>query len=61
MSADSAVHDSNSTEKPSVDHAIAFCAKALEICDALDLSPEIGARLQEVIHALEESSIGRSV
>jgi hypothetical protein len=38
----------------SVERAKALCTEALEICDALDLSPEIGARLQHVICSLEE-------
>ncbi len=57
MSADPAVRDTNSTgDENSVDRARALCAEALKICDALQLSPEIGARLEEVINALEESS-----
>jgi len=56
MSADTAVRDSNNTENErSIDRARALCAEALEICDALELSPEFGARLQEVISAFEES------
>ena len=57
MSAGSAVQDSNDTASDrSVNRAIALCAEALEICDALDVTPEIGARLQEVINALQDSS-----
>lgn len=37
----------------SIDRARSLCAEALEICDTLNVSPEIGARLQEVIGALE--------
>ena len=61
MALESAVRDSNSAENEhSIDRARALCAEALEICDALELSPEIGARLHEIISALEESSRLRS-
>jgi hypothetical protein len=57
MSADPAVQGTNCTEdEHSADRARALCAEALQICDELGLSPEIGARLQEVITALEKSS-----
>ena len=57
MSANSAVRGTNGNpDGQSIDRARALCAEALEICDALDLSPEIGARLEEVISALDESS-----
>ena len=57
MSADPAVRGTNGTEdEPSADRARALCAEALHICDELGVSPEIGARLQEVITALEKSS-----
>lgn len=57
MSAGTAVRDSNGTEiENSIERACALCAEALRICDALELSPEIGARLEEVITALEGSS-----
>ena len=56
MSAGSTVRDANESDsKPSIERARVLCAEALEICDALNLSPEIGARLQEVINALDES------
>ena len=62
MSADPAVRDTNSSEdEHSVDRARALCAEALQICDALQLSPEIGARLEEVVTALEKSTSVRSV
>jgi hypothetical protein len=32
-----------------------LCAEALEICDALNLPHEIGAKIQEAITALEHS------
>ena len=61
MSADPAVRGTNSTEDENgVDRARALCAEALQICDELGVSPEIGARLQEVIMALEKSSNLRS-
>lgn len=58
MSANSAARNSNGTadEKNAIDRAHALCAEALKICDALELSPDIGARLEDVITALEESS-----
>ena len=56
MSAGSTVREANGTDsKPSIARARALCVEALEICDALSLSREIGARLQEVITALDES------
>lgn len=61
MSADSAVHDSNGTgSTKSIEQVRALCLEALEICDALNLAPEIGAKLQEVLTALEENSKARS-
>lgn len=39
-----------------MERALALLAEALEIVDALNLSPEIGARVQEAISALEECS-----
>ena len=39
-----------------VERVQALFAEALEIVDALKISPEVGARLQEAISALEESS-----
>lgn len=57
MSADSAARDSARVRnKQTIDRARTLCAEALEICDALELSPQIGARLQEVISDLEEIS-----
>ena len=44
----------------SIDRARLLCREALDICDELGLSPEIGARLQEAIAALEKTSIKRS-
>ncbi len=56
MSAGSTVRESNGTDsKPDIGRARALCVEALEICDELKLSPQIGARLQEVINALDES------
>ena len=56
MSAGSTVRESNGTDsKPDIRRARALCVEALEICDELNLSPQIGARLQEVINALDES------
>jgi hypothetical protein len=37
-----------------INRALALCAEALEICDELSVSPEIGARLQEVVSALAD-------
>jgi hypothetical protein len=54
MSVRSAVQDSDDKgSNPRIEQALALCTEALEICDALDVSPEIGARLQDVIGALE--------
>ena len=61
MLADPAVQGANRTEdEHSADRAHVLCAEALQICDELGLSPEIGARLQEVITALEKSAKERS-
>ncbi len=61
MSADPAVRGTNNSEdQSSLDRARALCAEALQICDELGLSPEIGARLQEVITALEKGSDERA-
>jgi hypothetical protein len=55
MSAGSTVRESRGTDsKPDIERARALCAEALEICDALNLPPEIGARIQEAISALEQ-------
>ena len=54
MSAGSAVQETDGTSaSPSLERALALLTEALEIVDALELSPEIGARLQEVITSLE--------
>lgn len=56
MSAGSSAQESSGAEStPDIVRARALCIEALEICDALNLSPEIGARLQEVINAFDES------
>jgi len=57
MPVDSAARKSDGPgSENSIDRARALCAEALKICDALQLSPEIGARLEEVISALDEGS-----
>lgn len=57
MPSESAVNDaSGAPGVQSVERALALLAEALEIVDALNMSPEIGARLQEAVSALEESS-----
>ena len=57
MSAGSAANDaSGPLGDQSVERALALLAEALEIVDALDLSPDIGAKLQEAISSLENSS-----
>ena len=43
-----------SPNEPSLRRARALLLEALEIVDALRLSPEIGARLQHVIDSLDE-------
>jgi hypothetical protein len=53
MSACLTCHDGAGSE-PGVERALALCTEALEICDALQLSGVIGARLQHVISSLEE-------
>ena len=55
MSAGSAER-ANATDE-GIDRVLALCAEALEISDGLNVSPEIGARLQEVICALEAASL----
>lgn len=53
MSADSAVQGTGEgIPEPSVDRALALLTEALAVVDALNGSPEIGARLQEVIELL---------
>jgi hypothetical protein len=55
MSAGSTVRGSSGTDsKPDIERVRALCAEALENCDALNLPPEIGARIQETISALEQ-------
>ena len=55
MQADSAIQGANDTSgNQSVEQALAHLAEALGIIDALGLSPEIGAKLQEAISAIEE-------
>ena len=39
-----------------IEHILALLNEALEAVDALDLSPAIGARIQEVISSIEESA-----
>lgn len=57
MPLESAVRDAGGTPgDQTVERVQALLAEALEIVDALKMSPEIGARLQEAISALEESS-----
>ena len=57
MPSESAVQDeSGAPRDQSVERALALLAEALEIVDGLNMSPEIGARLQEAISALEEGS-----
>jgi hypothetical protein len=40
---------------PSREQLLAYLSDALKLVDELNLSPEIGARLQEVIGAIEQS------
>jgi hypothetical protein len=56
MSAQPAVPTSTLADKQNIDEAIAHCARALEICDSLGISPEIGARLQGVIDGLDQAA-----
>lgn len=44
------------SSQPSADEALALLERALDLIDQLKLSPEIGARLNEVIDALAESN-----
>jgi hypothetical protein len=56
MSAGSIVSASNETDgEPSIERARALCVEALEICDSLHLSHEIGARIQEAIGAIDNT------
>ncbi len=43
-----------SSGEPTADRALALLAEALQIIDALGSCPDIGARLHEIIEALEE-------
>ena len=55
MQADSAIQGANNTpENQGVEQVLGLLADALGIVDAFKLSPEIGARLQEAISAIEE-------
>ena len=57
MPSESAVQDASGPPgDQNVERAMALLAEALEIVDALDMSPEIGARIEEAISALEEGS-----
>lgn len=47
--------ESGATENRKIDRVRALLTEALEIVDDLNLSPEIGAKLQEAISALHES------
>lgn len=42
------------TPEESIGRALALLQETLEIVDSIDAPPEIGARIQEVIDALEE-------
>lgn len=53
MTAGTAAHDANPLGDQSVERALAHLTEALQIIDALSLSPDIGAKLQEAISALE--------
>ena len=56
MPSEPAVRDaSDAPGGRSVEQVLALLTDALEIVDVLKLSPEIGAKLQEAIHALEAS------
>jgi len=56
MSEGSAAHDeSGPLGDQSVERALALLSEALEIVDALNLSPDIGAKLQEAFSSLETS------
>jgi hypothetical protein len=48
-------NESGAPTDRSVERALALLAEALEIVDALNLSPNVGARLQEAISALEDN------
>ena len=57
MPSESVAHDdSGALRKQSIERIRGLLTEALEIVDALDLSPEIGARIQEAISALEAGS-----
>ena len=45
---------------PSTDRARRLLIEALEVIDAADLPPEIGARLQHVIDSLDEAGPARA-
>ena len=49
-----AAGQNGSLDACNIEGAIALCTEALAICDSLNLSGEIGARLQQVICSLEE-------
>jgi hypothetical protein len=52
----SAAPDESASESQNIQQVRALLTKALELVDNLNLSPEIGARIQEAICALESSS-----
>lgn len=56
MSAQPAGSTAILAKEQNIGQVIALCERALEICDALGIAPQIGARLQEVIDALDEAA-----
>ena len=46
------------TAEESISRALALLQETLEIVDSIDASPEIGARIQEVIDSIEEMQGG---
>lgn len=59
MPSQSTVPDgSGSAGNDGVERVLALIAEALKIVDELNLSPEIGAKLQEAINAIDERHRG---
>jgi hypothetical protein len=56
MPSESAAPDESAAESQNIEQVRALLTEALEIVDNLNLSPEIGARIEEAISALESSS-----
>ena len=46
--------EKSATAEETIERALGLLQETLELVDSIDASPEIGARIQEVIDSLEE-------